>query len=280
MKLSLLINSYNHRAFIRPCLESVWTQTRLAEEVILYDDGSTDGTKEVVREFEDRLTFIDRPNYGRRAAFNQANAIHEAFCRSTGDVVLLLDGDDTLDSRRLESVARAFAEHPEAAAVQNNYRLIDEAGTAGATGPEYPSGEAITAAYYRHHRTNWFYPTSCLSFRREHLAKHLPIKEDGHWRVWSDVRLSRVIPLRGQTFRVHTLLDPLTHYRRHGGGDSTLNRKPFSIFWRNVQLHRDLAAYARREGYEPVHYVRSEEFWRLWARAALSIVGLRRIKTK
>src|ERR1700722_10089431 len=91
---SVLINTYNHAPYIRECVDSALSQTLRPGEVIVYDDGSSDGTVEILRGYGDRITLIEGKRLQRPPHISQANAIQAAFAASTGNLIFLLDGDD------------------------------------------------------------------------------------------------------------------------------------------------------------------------------------------
>ncbi|MES1194409.1 MAG: glycosyltransferase, partial [Opitutus sp.] len=59
VKTSVLINTMNHADFIEDCVESVLVQTHLPDEIIVYDDGSTDDTVARLRQYSNRITLIE-----------------------------------------------------------------------------------------------------------------------------------------------------------------------------------------------------------------------------
>ena len=102
MKLSVRIITYNHAPFIRQAIESVlMQQTNFDFEILIGEDASTDGTREIVREYEAKYPTKIRALYNERkdviyvngrptACFNFLNTLKN--CR--GEYVALLDGDD------------------------------------------------------------------------------------------------------------------------------------------------------------------------------------------
>jgi len=87
-KFSVVIPAFNAEQYIGATLESVFLQTRPAYEIIVVNDGSTDGTLEVLHRFGDRIRIVDQKNSGVSAARN--NGVSAA----TGDVIAFLDADD------------------------------------------------------------------------------------------------------------------------------------------------------------------------------------------
>ncbi len=94
---SVVIAAYNASHWIAATLQSVLDQTRMAHEVIVVDDGSTDDTADVVGLFADRVHYIHQDHGGQAAARN--TAIRAASGRFIG----FCDADDLWDRRKLEA---------------------------------------------------------------------------------------------------------------------------------------------------------------------------------
>lgn len=88
MKVSVVIPTYNRAHFIGEALASVMAQTRPVHEIIVVDDGSTDGTRAVVENFPGPVRYVPQPNSGPSVARNRG--VKEA----KGDLVAFLDSDD------------------------------------------------------------------------------------------------------------------------------------------------------------------------------------------
>ena len=103
--VTVLIDTYNHRSFIEDAINSVLNQDFPASdtEILVVDDGSTDGTEEVVRKFAPSVRLLRKLNGGQASAFNAG--IPEAH----GEIVAFLDGDDWWAPRKLTAVIEAFA---------------------------------------------------------------------------------------------------------------------------------------------------------------------------
>lgn len=100
MRISVVIPVYNGEPFIRDCLASALSQTHPAHEIIVVNDGSTDTTGRLLREYAPRIRVIDQPNRGRSAARN------EGIRASSGDYVAFLDADDAFRSDHLAHLAQ------------------------------------------------------------------------------------------------------------------------------------------------------------------------------
>jgi len=100
--VSVTIVTYNSGRFIKRCLESVLAQKYPDREIIVIDNNSTDGTIDILEQFEDRCTVVyNSENIGFAAAQNQAIAI------SNGDWVLTLNPDVLLLPSFIRSLVEA-----------------------------------------------------------------------------------------------------------------------------------------------------------------------------
>ena len=94
--VSILIPCYNAEKYVGESIESALAQTHPSVEVVVVDDGSTDGSVEVVRGFGDRVVFEAGPNRGACAARNRALVL----CK--GEYIQFLDADDLLMPNKIE----------------------------------------------------------------------------------------------------------------------------------------------------------------------------------
>ena len=89
MKVSIITSCFNRVATIRGAIESVLAQDYNNIEFIVVDGASTDGSLEIIREYEDRIsTIISEPDHGMYEAINKGIRV------ATGDVIGLLHSDD------------------------------------------------------------------------------------------------------------------------------------------------------------------------------------------
>ena len=103
--VSILIPAYNAERWIASTIESAIAQTWPHKEIIVVDDGSTDRTLTVARQFESKgVRVVTQPNQGAAAARNKA------FSLSHGDYIQWLDADDLLSTDKIAHQMRA-AEH-------------------------------------------------------------------------------------------------------------------------------------------------------------------------
>jgi len=99
IKTSIIIPVYNTQSYLRECLNSVLNQTQREIEIIAIDDGSTDGSIDILREYEnmyDNVIILQQENKKLGAARNAGLAI------AKGQYIFFLDSDDYLDLETLE----------------------------------------------------------------------------------------------------------------------------------------------------------------------------------
>jgi glycosyltransferase involved in cell wall biosynthesis len=104
--VSIITPTYNHERFIRQCIESALAQTDPRWEQFVVDDGSTDGTESIVREFDDqRITYVRLPH---RGIMHLAESYNVALERSRGAFIGVLEGDDWWPPDKIERQLRTF----------------------------------------------------------------------------------------------------------------------------------------------------------------------------
>jgi glycosyltransferase involved in cell wall biosynthesis len=123
MKISVVIPLYNKRDTILRALNSVLNQTLQPYELIVVDDGSTDGSGEVVAGFKNRdIRLITQPNAGVSAARNRGVA------EAKGDWIAFLDADDEWKTNYLETISSLFEKYPACNLLATSYLLQDHRG--------------------------------------------------------------------------------------------------------------------------------------------------------
>jgi Glycosyl transferase family 2 len=120
-RISIVTPSFQQGRFIERTLYSVLSQGYPDLEYVVQDGGSEDGTVDVLRRYESRLSaWASEPDGG------QADAINRGFAGTTGEIMAYLNSDDLLLPGALAHVASYLHAHPEVDAVYGQRVLIDE----------------------------------------------------------------------------------------------------------------------------------------------------------
>ncbi len=117
--ITVVIPLYNKEKMVAETLRSVLAQTYRDYEVVVVDDGSTDGSADVVRQFDDpRIRLVSQKNAGVSAARNRG--IEEA----KGEHIAFLDADDKWDEGHLENLHDLIVRYPQCRARATAYRFV------------------------------------------------------------------------------------------------------------------------------------------------------------
>lgn len=122
LSISIITPSYNQGDFIETTIQSVLTQDYPHMDYLVMDGGSTDGTLEILQQYQDRLQWFSEPDTG------QANAINKGFRRSTGEIIGWLNSDDIYLAGALPRVAQFFQQHPVIDVLYGDFWWIDALG--------------------------------------------------------------------------------------------------------------------------------------------------------
>ena len=203
LTISVVITSYNYEQFIGAAIESVLSQTRLPDEIIVIDDGSTDGSRALIEAYGDRVRAIFQKNEGIPAIWNTGYAY------TSGDLVMFFDADDILYPRALELAEKAF--RPRIAKVQFELDIIDQTGAL--LGRRYCNfarnmNELSVATEFEQTGTYLWPVTSGNVYARAFLEQVMPAAPP----VGIDGELNTIAPLYGS---VATIIEPLGQYRIH-----------------------------------------------------------------
>jgi glycosyltransferase involved in cell wall biosynthesis len=123
-RISIIITSYNHRAYLVEAIESVLGQTLMPYEIIVADDASSDGSQDTIRAYERRFPGLVRGVFQAQNCGIPRNR-NAALLEVTGDYVGVLDGDDWFLPHKLERQVALLRENPEATLVYGNFRVVD-----------------------------------------------------------------------------------------------------------------------------------------------------------
>lgn len=205
--VSIIIINFNYGNYLRESVTSVLAQTYAPLEVVVVDDGSTDGSLEVLREFGAKIKLISKERGGHVSALNAGVA------GSTGDVLFFVDADDQLYADCAKKVMSVW--RPGLCKVQFRLDTIDAFATdQHMPFPHYPhdlDGNEIKRRAVRFGYYPWPVSTG-NAFAREFIAQVTPIPQERIFKS-PDGFLNKMAPLYGE---IVVLDDVLGAYRVHG----------------------------------------------------------------
>jgi len=221
-KISVIITCFNYAQYVAGAIECVLAQSYPNTEIVVVNDGSTDGSLDIISLYANRITLVDQPNQGSIAAYNHG------FAGSSGDIVIFLDADDLLEPDALARVAEHWS--PGCAKVQYDLRIIDADGKS--LGRKFcnfdPSYDAARVQQAFKSTGTYRWPVTVgNAYSRWFVAQIFPLSvEHG-----PDGTLNTLAPVYGD---VVTIAAVLGSYRIHGSnmwssGGSDFERLPYRI---------------------------------------------------
>ncbi len=130
-RVSVVVPNYNHERFLKQRLDSIFEQTRQPDEIILLDDGSTDGSRALLRSYsKDPRVRLDFNDTNSGSPFKQwIKGIEQA----TGDIVWIAESDDFASPIFLETLLERLMANPAAVLAYCQSWIVDESGLRGET---------------------------------------------------------------------------------------------------------------------------------------------------
>ena len=198
--ISVCVATYNGEKFIREQIDSILCQLSSDDEIIVSDDGSTDGTIVIINCIGDkRIRIIEGPRK-HSPTFNFENALKEA----KGDYIFLADQDDVWKTNKVEVCMKWLQKYD---CVVSDAQVTDSN-----LNPLYPSLYAIMQVRQGHiYNTVWKngYTGCCMAFRRNILEASLPFPKDI---PMHDIWIGNVAAYK---YNVKFISDKLVLFRRH-----------------------------------------------------------------
>jgi glycosyltransferase involved in cell wall biosynthesis len=202
--ITVIIPAYNCEQYIAQALDSVLGQTYPAHEIIVVDDGSTDGTRRALDAYGSQIIYIYQQNSGAAAARNTG------IRRATGEFIAFLDADDLWLPQILELQIDYFAKHPSCGLVYTDMTVFDSSGIIHESvrewlGMNMPTGYVFPQLFWE----TLFCPSSVLCRRECFDAVGLfdsTLRHGDDYQMW--LRVAR-------RFEFGCVDKPLMMYRQH-----------------------------------------------------------------
>ena len=209
---TVVVTCYNYRDFVVEAVDSALAQTRAPAQVIVVDDGSTDGSTQLLSERygnDARVELVFRKNGGQLAAF-QTGVSH-----ANTDAVAFLDADDRWSPDYLEKIGELLDRRRDVDFVFTDLRHFgNEERHVGYADREMDFGYTVVSVFMLAH---WYgAPTSALVMRTQWARRTLDLPPDQleTWRICADMCLVHGASILGA--RKYFLPTGSVHYRIHG----------------------------------------------------------------
>jgi hypothetical protein len=242
-RFSVIIPAFNAAATLARAIESVRAQSWPAHEIIVVDDGSTDSSAEVARQFGDAVRLIQQSNSGVSVARNTGAAA------ATGDWLAFLDADDWYEVDRIKLHAEWIIIDPSLDFLTGDYEYRDaEGGLLGTSMAQHESGRLLLGKAAGAVRVVMEKSAEISAFVADHFGDthtlSVPrarfIELSGYptgFKVCEDVHfLTRLV---AKSHRIGVICQSLGAYVIHDG--SATRRHPIAAQRENVRTLSDLA---------------------------------------
>jgi len=204
LSVGVIIPTYNRARYLRQAIASALAQSRMPTEVIVIDDGSTDETPEILREFAAPVRVIRQSNRGRSAARNVG------LLAATTDAVIFLDSDDILLPTCIERLIAPLEANPSVDVAYGDAQVIDAKGNIAARYGDVYAGNRPSGNVFAELAQRCFLTVTSM-VRRIALAG---VDFDEGLERCEDYDLWRRIACRGEFQYVD---EPIMAYRFHDG---------------------------------------------------------------
>jgi glycosyltransferase involved in cell wall biosynthesis len=223
--VDIFIPCYNAEKYIKETLESIQEQSYSEYEVIIVNDGSTDDSEALVKDFMKKDARVKLYNLGANHGVQYVRNLSLELCKA--DYIAYMDADDIMPEQRLAHQMTYLSCHPECDILSAGMTLMTESGQVR---EELLFGELDSEAIYAALFFRNIIPTGTTVLKREFVqSRGLRYDENfvsiGDYNFWVDCMLAGAA--------MHSLNESLQYYRVVPGGISRANSTPEKIKRRN-----------------------------------------------
>lgn len=229
-KVSICCLSYNHAKFIRDALDGfVMQETEFPYEILIHDDASTDGTQDILREYQGKYPEKIKLYLEKENQFSKGKNISEIlYPYAEGEYIALCEGDDFwTDRSKLQRQVEYLDFHPFHSACFHKAGIISEEGF------DHRLYEHLQEKDYGSNQLvlQWTIPTASFMFRRRYCTK---IPKDARF-MYDDIVNFLTMAENG---KIHCMDRVMSMYRRHA--ESIIgrqNRNKSNALYRKTDRH-------------------------------------------
>lgn len=164
--VSILITNFNKDRFLEKSIISCIKQNYKEKEIIVFDDCSTDNSKEILRRKKKIKIFYNKKKKFKSGPLNQISGIYEIFKKSKGDIIFLLDGDDYFKKNKIKSICKKFKENKNIQFIQDRPFV-----------KKLKKNMILKKKTFHYSIWPSFYPTSCIAIRRKFFYNFFKVSE-------------------------------------------------------------------------------------------------------
>ena len=219
-QVSVVIPAFNRKDYIRQTVDSVLNQTHKALELIVVDDGSTDGTLDILKEYGERITLLQHPNGENRG---QASALNLGLQHLQGEYIAILDSDDYWSLNYIETMLPFLDKNPECGMAYSNGYAVDETGKV--------LYDLIKEGHQERNQAGDILLDCYLCLPGESLVRRSVYERVGGFDVSLRAGQDHDMCIRlAENCQLAFNNKPLFHYRKHA---DTISAKGLTMRWRN-----------------------------------------------
>lgn len=203
--VTVVVTNYNYAEFLSAALDGVFAQTQPPDEVIVVDDGSTDASHEIIRQYP--VKAILQPNGGQAAALNAGVA------SAKGDIICLLDADDVWKPDKVARIVEVFQRQPNAMWSRHPLEITDATlHPLGVLIPRITKSKRVRPSRAAVLERALSASTSAISFRRQVIDAVFPLTRAPELRFDADALIMARMAGRFEGWQVS---EALGYYRKH-----------------------------------------------------------------
>ncbi len=221
--VTVITPTYNRASFLEETIESVLSQDYPYIEYIVLDDGSTDATKKLIRNYKNRLIFSSHNNMG------ETGTVNKGFSMAHGDIITVVNSDDPLRPHAIKTAVKFLEKKPEILVAYSDVDLIG------------PKSELINHGIVPEHDYEFMYMYQHCSISNGAFIRSKAIQliggRNSSYKYIADFEFWLRLGLYGPFARIP---EPLATHRRHDGAQSIISRNKMAE--ESIRLVRDISS--------------------------------------